>query len=162
MEVEKLTPAEPGDEVGGSMGMTLKELRKSKGFTMGKLAELSGVSAKTISLYEQSPPSRPSRKALSKISGALGVTSEELRTSLFPEKKRTKGRSPEMPEENIMLEETHVSRILRLLDKEVEELRYLMVDCANLADEHQALKMCVDTVSADIELLTQIKGCFQG
>jgi transcriptional regulator with XRE-family HTH domain len=52
--------------------MTFKELRKSKGLTMGKLAEKSGVSAKTISLYEQSPPSRPGKKVMSKISGAPG------------------------------------------------------------------------------------------
>jgi transcriptional regulator with XRE-family HTH domain len=144
------------------MGMTLKELRKSKGLTMGKLAELSGVSAKTISLYEQSPPARPSKKALSKISSVLGISAEVLRSTIFPEKKRAKGKGAEIPEDDIMLEETHVNRLLRLLDKEIEELRYLMVDCANLAEEHQALNMCVDTVSADIELLTQIKGRFQG
>jgi transcriptional regulator with XRE-family HTH domain len=142
--------------------MSLRELRKAKGLTMGKLAELSGVSAKTISMYEQSPPARPSRNALSKISGALGIDIEELRAKLFPERKRSKGRTPDVPEENILLDEIHVNRILRLLDKEIEELRYLLVDCGNLAEDHPALKMCMDAVSADIELLTQIKGRFQG
>jgi transcriptional regulator with XRE-family HTH domain len=155
------TPAESGDEVGGE-DMSLRELRKSKGLTMGKLAELSGVSAKTISMYEQSPPSRPSRKALSKISDALGISIDELRATLFPEKKRSKGRVPEISEENILLDELHVNRILRLLDKEIEELRYLMVDCGNLAEDHPSLKRCMEAVGADIELLTQIKGRFQG
>ena len=142
--------------------MTLKELRKSKGLTMGKLAELSGVSAKTISLYEQSPPSRPSKKALGKIAGALEVSADVLNSAISPDRKRSKGKGAEIQEESIMLEEIHVTRLLRLLDKEIEELRYLMVDCANLAEEHQALKNCVGSVSADIELLTQIKGRFQG
>ncbi len=142
--------------------MSLRELRKSKGLTMGKLAELSGVSAKTISLYEQSPPARPSRKALSRISDALGIGIDELRSTLFPEKKRTRGRISETYEENIQLDDIHVNRILRLLDKEIEELRYLLVDCGNLAEDHPELKMCMETVSADIEMLSRIKGRFQG
>lgn len=142
--------------------MNLRELRKSKGLTMGKLAELSGVSAKTISLYEQSPPARPNRKALSKISGALGIGIDELKTRLFPEKKKARSRNSALPDESITLDEIHVNRILRLVDKEIEELRYLLVDCGNLAEDHPALKKCMDTVSADIELLTQIKGRFQG
>jgi len=141
--------------------MSLRELRRSKGLTMGKLAKLSGVSAKTISMYEQSPPARPSRKALSKISEALGIGIYELREKLLPEKRKTKDRI-EVPEENIQLDDIHVNRILRLLDKEIEELRYLMVDCGNLAEDHPSLKMCMEAVGADIELLTQIKGRFQG
>ena len=142
--------------------MTFKELRKSKGLTMGKLAEKSGVSAKTISLYEQSPPSRPGKKVMSKISGALGISTEELKSILYPEKKRPKGRSAEAPEDMNILNETHVVRLLRLLDKEVEELRYLMVDCANLVEEHPSMNICLDSVSSDIELLTMIKGYLQG
>jgi transcriptional regulator with XRE-family HTH domain len=161
MKILKTPLQNQEDEIGGDEGMTLKELRKSKGLTMGKLAELSGVSAKTISLYEQSPPARPSKKALSKISSALGISPEDLRATLFPEKRRAKGRPAGIPEENIMLDESHVTRLLRLLDKEIEELRYLMVDCANLAEEHPAMNMCLDAVSADIDLLTQIKGRFQ-
>jgi len=142
--------------------MTFKELRKSKGLTMGKLAEKSGVSAKTISQYEQSPPSRPGKKVLGKISGALGISAEELKSILYPEKKRPKGRPERVPEETGVLEEAHVIRIVRLIDKEIEELRYLLVDCANLASEHQALNQCMDSVQADIEILTQIKGTLLG
>nr|HPL88421.1 helix-turn-helix transcriptional regulator [Deltaproteobacteria bacterium] len=40
----------------------LRSIRKSKGLTMEQLANLSGVSSKTISLYEHTPPRRPSRK----------------------------------------------------------------------------------------------------
>jgi transcriptional regulator with XRE-family HTH domain len=148
--------------MGRLITMTFKELRKSKGLTMGKLAKLSGVSAKTISQYEQAPPSRPGTKALSKISGALGVSSDELKVILYPDKKKAKGKTAvEIPEENIMLDVLQVNRLLRLIDKEIEELRYLMVDCANLADEHPAMNLCLDTVSADIELLNKIKTCFQ-
>ena len=138
--------------------MTFKELRKSKGLTMGKLAEKSGVSAKTISQYEQSPPSRPGKKVLSKISGALGINPDELKSILYPDKKRAKGRPSQVIEETGVLDETHVIRIVRLLDKEIEELRYLLVDCANLASEHQSMNLCMDSVSADIEQLNSIKG----
>jgi transcriptional regulator with XRE-family HTH domain len=141
--------------------MTFKELRKSKGLTMGKLAEKCGVSAKTISLYEQSPPTRPGKKVLSKVSSALGISPEELKAILYPDKKRTKGRVSESTEEVNILNETHVIRLLRLLDKEIEELRYLMLDCANLAGEHPAMNICLDSVSSDIELLTKIKEQFQ-
>jgi transcriptional regulator with XRE-family HTH domain len=142
--------------------MTFKELRKSKGLTMGKLAEKSGVSAKTISQYEQSPPVRPGKKVLGKISGALGINADELKTILYPDKKRPKGRSAQIPEETGVLEEAHVIRIVRLIDKEIEELRYLLVDCANLASEHQSMNLCLDSVQSDIEILTKIKGTLLG
>jgi len=141
---------------------TLKELRKTKGLTMGKLSELSGVSAKTISLYEQSPPVRPSKKVVGKLSEALEIGPDELLTYLSPAKKRARARVEEEPEGNIMLEENHVARLIRLLDKEIEELRYLLVDCADLSEEHPALGKCIDTVDADIDLLSEIKGRFQG
>jgi transcriptional regulator with XRE-family HTH domain len=147
--------------VGGGSVKTLKELRKSKKLTMGKLAELSGVSAKTISQYEQSPPVRPSRKVVGKISDALAIDTQELLSYLSPQKRR-KGAKDDEGSDSIMLEDSHVIRLLRLLDKEMEELQYLMVDCANLAEDHPALSMCIDTVSADIALLTEIKGRFQG
>lgn len=142
--------------------MTFKELRKAKGLTMGKLAEKSGVSAKTISQYEQSPPSRPGKKVLGKISGALGINAEDLKSILYPDKKRPKGRAGRIPEETGILEETHVIRIVRLIDKEIEELRYLLVDCANMASEHEAMTSCMDSVQADIEILTQIKRTLLG
>jgi transcriptional regulator with XRE-family HTH domain len=59
---------------GGSFVKTLKELRKSKGLTMGKLAELCGISAKTISLYEHSPQVRPSKKVVGKLSDAHNIS----------------------------------------------------------------------------------------
>ena len=142
--------------------MTFKELRKAKGLTMGKLAEKSGVSAKTISQYEQSPPSRPGKKVLEKISGALGINAEDLKSILYPDKKRPKGRAGRIPEETGILEEAHVIRIVRLIDKEIEELRYLLVDCANMASEHEAMTSCIDSVQADIEILTQIKRTLLG
>jgi transcriptional regulator with XRE-family HTH domain len=53
---------------------TLKDPRKSKGLTMGKLVELSGISAKTISLHEQTPQARPSKEVVGKLSDALDIS----------------------------------------------------------------------------------------
>ena len=38
---------------------------------MSMLAELSGISAKTISLYEQAPPARPSKKVVGKLAQSM-------------------------------------------------------------------------------------------
>ena len=141
---------------------TFKELRKSKGLTMGKLAELSGVSAKTISVYEQDPPARPSRKAIGKLSGALRISPEELTAYIYPSKKRTRSRDNIMLQGNIMLDEIHVNRLLRLIDKEVEELRYVLLEGVELTDDYPAVGRCIDLVSSDIELLSEIKGRFLG
>ncbi len=51
---------------------------------MGMLAELSGISAKTISLYEQAPPARPSKKVVGKLSDALKISLGDLSSSLSP------------------------------------------------------------------------------
>ena len=40
---------------------------------MGMLAELSGISAKTISLYEQAPPAWPSKKVVGKLALSMRV-----------------------------------------------------------------------------------------
>jgi transcriptional regulator with XRE-family HTH domain len=139
---------------------TFKELRKSKGLTMGKLAELSGVSAKTVSQYEQSPPERPSRKVLGKISGALGIGTDELMEHVYPSRKRAGNRNEAVPEGTIMLDEAHVNRMVRLIDKELEELRYILMDGSELIDDYPALARCMDMINDDIDLLTEMKGRF--
>jgi transcriptional regulator with XRE-family HTH domain len=139
---------------------TFKEMRKSKGLTMGKLAELSGVSAKTVSQYEQSPPERPSRKVLGKISGALGIGTDELMEHVYPSKKPSGNHSEAVSEGTIMLEEAHVNRMVRLIDKELEELRYILMDSSELVDDYPALARCMDMINDDIDLLIEMKGRF--
>ncbi|HPI93111.1 MAG TPA: helix-turn-helix transcriptional regulator [Deltaproteobacteria bacterium] len=139
---------------------TFKELRKAKGLTMGKLAELSGVSAKTVSQYEQNPPGRPSRKVIGKISEALDMSMDELMAYVYPSRKRTDTDAKPGYDGTIMLEEAHVSRLIRLIDKELEELRYILMDGAELAEDYPALARCMDMINDDIDMLMEIKGCF--
>lgn len=136
---------------------TFKELRKSRGLTMGKLAGLSGVSAKTVSVYEQEPPARPSRKVLGKLAEALKVTPEELMTCMYPDKKRSGAKGRENAQGSIMLEEIHVNRLLRLIDKELDELRYMLLDSVELTEDYPAVGRCMDMVGSDIDLLSEIK-----
>ena len=139
---------------------TFKELRKSKGLTMGSLAELSGVSAKTVSVYEQEPPARPSRKVVGKLSEALKINPEELMACMYPTKKGAGVRGGETTEGNIMLEEMHVNRLVRLIDKELEELRYILLEGIELTEDYPSISKCMDMVGSDIELLSEIKGRF--
>jgi transcriptional regulator with XRE-family HTH domain len=139
---------------------TFKELRKSKGLTMGRLAELSGVSAKTVSVYEQEPPARPSRKVVGKLSGALKINPDELMACIYPSKKGAGVRGHETTEDNIMLEERHVNRLIRLIDKELEELRYILLESVELTEDYPSISKCMDMIGSDIELLSEIKGRF--
>lgn len=139
---------------------TFKELRKSKGLTMGRLAELSGVSAKTVSVYEQEPPARPSRKVLGKLAEALKVDTDELTACIYPGRKRSGARGRQDIDGNIMLEEIHVNRLLRLIDKELDELRYVLLDGAELSEDYPAVGKCMDMVASDMELLAEVKGRF--
>jgi len=139
---------------------TFKELRKSKGLTMGRLAELSGVSAKTVSVYEQEPPARPSRKVVGKLSEALKINPEDLMACMYPTKKGAGVRGGETTEGNIMLEEIHVNRLIRLIDKELEELRYILLEGVELTEDYPSIGKCMDMVGSDIELLSEIKDRF--
>jgi len=139
---------------------TFKELRKSKGLTMGRLAELSGVSAKTVSVYEQEPPARPSRKVLGKLAEALKVDTDELTACIYPGRKRSGARGRQDIDGNIMLEEIHVNRLLRLIDKELDELRYVLLDGAELSEDYPAVGKCMDMVASDMELLAEVKDRF--
>jgi transcriptional regulator with XRE-family HTH domain len=122
---------------------TFKELRKSKGLTMGRLAELSGVSAKTVSVYEQEPPARPSRKVVGKLSGALKINPDELMACIYPSKKGAGVRGHETTE-----------------DKELEELRYILLESVELTEDYPSISKCMDMIGSDIELLSEIKGRF--
>lgn len=61
-----------------TLGKKIKDLRKEKGFTLDKLAELSDSSKSYIWELENKDPPRPSGDKVAKIAGALGVTTDYL------------------------------------------------------------------------------------
>lgn len=63
---------------GVKTGDKIRALRKEKGFTLDKLAELSGSSKSYIWELENKNPPRPSGEKVSKIAAALGVTADYL------------------------------------------------------------------------------------
>jgi len=127
---------------------------------MEQLAEKSGVSSKTVSLYECTPPKRPSRKVIDKISRALDVSPDALLSMIGPKEKVSRGAELHAAEETVELPDAHVARVLGLIDKEIMELQYLMIEAASLAGEHPSLARSIDYLSADIDLLTEIKERF--
>jgi len=60
-----------------SLGENIRNIRKSKGLSIMKLRELTGLSKSTISDLENSKSS-PTAETLQKIADALGVNIEEL------------------------------------------------------------------------------------
>ena len=60
------------------LGDKIRELRKKRGLTLDKLAELTGSSKSYIWELENKNPPRPSAEKLSKIDEQLGVTIEYL------------------------------------------------------------------------------------
>ena len=57
---------------------TLKQLRKSKGLTQEKLAEMSDIDYKYLQKLESSNPSSPTLSVLEKLSHGLGITLTEF------------------------------------------------------------------------------------
>ncbi len=134
----------------------LTETRKSKGLTMSRLSEISGISANTISTYEKNPPQRPSRKVLIKLSEALGEPVEEL---IKVEKKKT--RKIEKPQERRETKTTDLSRLeldhlSRLVNNEIRNIQQLIIETAQIADVYPALNRSVDHFSSEIEQLELI------
>jgi transcriptional regulator with XRE-family HTH domain len=60
------------------LGKKICKLRKEKGYTLEKLAELSESSKSYIWELENKDPPRPSAEKVAKIAGALGVTGDYL------------------------------------------------------------------------------------
>lgn len=60
------------------LGEKIRKLRKEKGLTLDKLAELTGSSKSYIWELENKNPSRPSAEKLSRIAEKLGTTIEYL------------------------------------------------------------------------------------
>ncbi|HEY1260491.1 MAG TPA: helix-turn-helix transcriptional regulator [Stellaceae bacterium] len=61
-----------------TLGTKIRELRKKKGHTLEKLAELSDSSKSYIWELENKNPPRPSADKIAKIASVLGVTSDYL------------------------------------------------------------------------------------
>ena len=61
-----------------SFGKKIRELRKEKGYTLEKLAELTDSSKSYIWELENKNPPRPSADKITKIASALDVTSDYL------------------------------------------------------------------------------------
>ncbi|MFZ1991936.1 MAG: helix-turn-helix transcriptional regulator [Alphaproteobacteria bacterium] len=60
------------------LGDKIRELRKAKGYTLEKLAELAESSKSYIWELENKNPPRPSADKVAKIAAALGVTGDYL------------------------------------------------------------------------------------
>lgn len=61
-----------------TLGEKIRELRKRKGYTLERLAELSDSSKSYIWEIENKNPPRPSAEKIAKIAAVLGVTSDYL------------------------------------------------------------------------------------
>src|SRR5271166_5385092 len=61
-----------------SLGEKVRKLRKKKGYTLEKLAELSESSKSYIWELENKNPPRPSADKVARIASVLGVTSDYL------------------------------------------------------------------------------------
>lgn len=59
---------------------TLKQLRKNKGLTQEKLAEMSDIDYKYLQKLESKNPSSPTLSVLEKLSHGLGITLTEFIT----------------------------------------------------------------------------------
>jgi transcriptional regulator with XRE-family HTH domain len=64
--------------VANAIGDKIRELRKKKGYTLEKLAELSESSKSYIWELENKNPPRPSAEKVARIAAVLGVTSDYL------------------------------------------------------------------------------------
>lgn len=60
------------------LGEKIRELRKKKGYTLDKLAELADSSKSYIWELENKNPPRPSAEKVAKIAAVLGVTADYL------------------------------------------------------------------------------------
>lgn len=67
-----------GADVTTPLGKKIRDLRKQKGFTLEKLAELTESSKSYIWELENKNPPRPSAEKVAKIASALGVTTDYL------------------------------------------------------------------------------------
>jgi len=131
--------------------------------SLGKLAELAGLSQKTVSDLEKKPPQKPRLKTLGKLADALGITADDLQGIVYPpKKKRGRGEQLEMPGEgSIFMTDVHVNRILRLIDNELEGLSQTLLEGLELVDDYPSIGRYMNMVTEDVDLLLEIKGLLQ-
>jgi transcriptional regulator with XRE-family HTH domain len=127
---------------------------------MEQLADKSGVSSKTISLYEQTPPKRPSRKVVESLSQTLDISPDILLEAIGSKGRSKKSGLKEIFGEAVELSDVQVVRLLGLVEKEIQDLQYLMIESASLSDIHPSLAKGIEYLAADIDLLTGIKQVF--
>ena len=135
----------------------LRSIRKTRGLTMEQLATASGVSSKTISLYEHTPPRRPSRKVVDKLSQALDISPDVLLGTIGSKAKPVKEAVQEEFGEAIELEDFHVTRIMVLVEKELQGLHQLVIESASLAEDYPAMERSIEYLTNDIDLLNEIR-----
>jgi transcriptional regulator with XRE-family HTH domain len=135
----------------------LRSIRKTRGLTMEQLASASGVSSKTISLYEHTPPGRPSRKVVDKLSQALEIAPDILLGSIGSRGKPVKELAREDHGDTIELEDFQVARIMVLVEKELQGLHEMVIESAAIAEDYPAVARSIEYLSHDIDLLNEIR-----
>jgi len=96
------------------LGNKIRQLRKEKGYTLEKLADLSDSSKSYIWELENKNPPRPSAEKVAKIANALGVTSDYLMS-----------KSEKAPSDNV-LDEVFFRDYQDLDDQDKERLREIV------------------------------------
>lgn len=135
----------------------LRSIRKTRGLTMEQLASASGVSSKTISLYEHTPPKRPSRKVVDKLSQVLDISPDALLDTFGSRGKPGADPCRSDPGEAIELEDFEVARVMVLVEKELQGLHRLVIESVSLADDWPAAAKSMEYLSGDIDLLIGIR-----
>ena len=134
----------------------ISTIRKSKGLTMGKLAEITGVSPKTISTYETTPPSRPRKNVLEKISHALGVPVDDLITN-GKKGRKSPAQEPVIKETKLHeLTKSELDHLRLLVNNEMKVIQQLIIETAQVADSHPALNKSMDIFSGVMDRLKSI------
>jgi transcriptional regulator with XRE-family HTH domain len=124
---------------------------------MEQLAGASGVSSKTISLYEHTPPRRPSKKVVEKLSQALDIGPDVLLGTIGPKAKPAKEAVLEEQGETIELEDFQVARVMVLVEKELQGLHQMVIESAALAEDYPAVARSIEYLSHDMDLLYEIR-----
>lgn len=100
------------------LGDRIRDLRKAKGYTLDKLAELSDSSKSYIWELENKDPPRPSADKIAKIAEALGVTGDYL-----------------MGADNATLQSAEDQAFFRKYSQMPDKTRLKLREIANLLDE---------------------------
>jgi len=83
----------PTSKKAPDFGRRLSRLRKERGWTQPQLADLLGVSVKSINYYEREA-TNPTSKTIERISEVFGVTPAELMNGIRPSAPKRKSGPP--------------------------------------------------------------------